>query len=403
MTNMAKRKFLGGVLCAAMLAAMAPAGAQNAQPPIKVGLLFGFTGPAAIAAVGSLAAAKLAVKEINDAGGLLGRQLELVQADHQFDPANTVSEARRLVQREKVDVSFGPEASFLAVAVGPIFAEGKIPYFSTTVSVAQTPYNFTALMSGETQAIGMLDFAAKHLKAKTIAVFADSGTVGKALQEDVKKYAPEKGLTVTIMTDFANKTTDVTPQLLAIRKTNPDVIIHSGSLPADSAVMLKNMDEINYHPVIVSTVFGQAPRQVMELAGPDVFKSGKNWGFALKAYTYCAKEKPGQRLFDQYLVKLKAAEPANFEKIDAKTSLYVYEPMMVWRAAVEATKSLDGPGIVAWIEQNGSKLRGAGAGYPISYSKASHFMWGPDATTVVQRPDLVRAEDKLVERQTDCP
>ena len=49
-----------------------------------------------------------------------------------------------------------------------------------------------------------------------------------------------------------------------------------------------------------------------------------------------------------------------------------------------------------------SKLRGAGAGYPLSPTATSHFMQGPDSVTFVQRPDVIRNEDKLIERQIDC-
>ena len=195
MFSTSRRKWLWTTIASTLIALGAQwAHAQSNQPPVKVGMLLGFTGPAAQGAANYLAATKLAVKEINDAGGLLGRRIELVQADHGLDPARAVSEARRLVQLEKVTVVLGPEASGLAVAVAPIFNEAKILYFSTTVTAAPTPFNFTSLMSGLTQATAMMEFAANNLKAKTVAIIADNGSVGKVLQEDVKRRAPGTGL-----------------------------------------------------------------------------------------------------------------------------------------------------------------------------------------------------------------
>src|SRR5262245_11561346 len=99
-----------------------PASAQ-ANAPIKIGVLLPFSGPAAFQATSSMIALRMGVKEINDAGGLLGRKLELVQADDQFNPAQSVNEARRLLQLEKVNFVMGPMASSLALAVAPIFNE----------------------------------------------------------------------------------------------------------------------------------------------------------------------------------------------------------------------------------------------------------------------------------------
>jgi len=263
-------------------------------------------------------------------------------------------------------------------------------------------YNFTSLMSGLTQATSMLDFAATHLKAKTVAVIADNGGLGKQMTEDVKKLAPTKGLNLVGTQEYDIRATDMTPQLLALRRANPDVVMHTGSLPADGGTLINALKEIGWTPTIVSAVFGQSTIQVMQISGPDSFKSGKYWGLLPKAFTYCAKDKVGDRAYDRYLNRIKAFDPEAFAKIDHKVSLYIYDPFYVWKAAVEGTKSLDGTGIVKWIEANASKLKTAGAGYPVAASASSHFMQGPDSVTFVQRPDLVRAEDKLVERNIDC-
>jgi ABC-type branched-subunit amino acid transport system substrate-binding protein len=402
MFKASRRALLRAAFAVTALLAVPAAQAQNNEP-IKIGLLFSFTGPAAQGAANFLAVSRLAAKEINDSGGLLGRKVELIEADHGFDPARAVSEARRLTQQVKVDVVFGPEGSALGLAVAPIFNEAKIPYFSTTVTPAPTPYNFTSLMSGLTQATAMLDFSAGYLHAKTVAVIADAGGLGKQLNEDVKKLAPSKGVQVVASQEYDIKATDMTPQLLSLRRLNPDVLLHTGSLPLDGGTLINNLKELGWNPTIVSAVFGQSTIQVMQVSGPDSFKSGKYWGLLPKAFTYCAKDKVGDRAYDRYLNRIKAFDPEAYAKIDHKVSLYIYDPIFLWKAAVEATKTLDGTTLVRWIEQNGSKLKTNGAGYPIDVSASSHFMLGPNSVTFVQRPDLVRPEDKLVERIIDCP
>jgi branched-chain amino acid transport system substrate-binding protein len=396
------RTLMGASIGFLALFAMPAAQGQGDQP-VKVGVLLGFTGPAAQGAASYIEGVRLAVKELNDSGGLLGRRVEVIEADTGLDPARAVSEARRLVQQQKIEVAVGPEASGLAIAVAPIFNEAKVPYFTPTVTAAPTRYNFSSMMSGVTQATAMLNFAAKHLNAKTVAVLADNGSVGKALTEDVKKLAPGMGLTVVALQEYDIRSPDLTPQLLSLRRANPDVILNSGSVPPDAGTLINNLKDLGWNPKILSTMFAQAPTQVMQVSGPDSFKSGSYWGLIPTALTYCAQEKMGDRAYDHYLSRLKAFDPAAFDKLDYKGSLYFYDLIFIYRAAVQATKSFDGADIVNWIEQNGSKLRTAGAGYPVSVNATSHFMQGPDSVTFVQRPDLVRAADKLVERGVDCP
>lgn len=402
MLNQTKRRLVGAAFAAGALLAAPLAMAQSGQPPIKVGMLFGFTGVAAQGAANFKVVTELAVKEINDAGGILGRRLEIVPADHGFDPARVVNEARRLTQQEKVDVVFGPEGSALAIAAAPIFNEAKVPYFSTTVTAAPTRYNFTSLMSGLTQATAGLQFAAKQLNAKTIGIISDNGGLGKELAANAQKIAPTLGLNIVSVQEFQVGATDMTPQLLALRNAKPDVVIHTGSAPKDGGQLVVNLREVKWTPTIVSMMFGQSTVQVMNVSGPDSFTSGTYWGLVPKAFTYCSSEKVGARSYDRYLAKLKAFNPGAYDKIDHKVALYIYDPIFIWKTAVEGAKSVDGTAVVNWLEANGSKLRSTGTGHPLSASPTNHFFQGPDSVTFVNRPDQVRKEDNLIERKFDC-
>ena len=118
----------------------------------------------------------------------------------------------------------------------------------------------------------------------------------------------------------------------ALRRANADVILHSGSLPADGGALINALKDLGWSPKIISTIFGQSTVQVMQVSGPDSFKSGNYWGLLPKAFTYCAKDKIGDRAYDKYLSRLKAFNPAAYEKIDHKVSLYIYDPVFVYRS-----------------------------------------------------------------------
>ena len=102
------------------------------QDKIKVGFLEDQTGEIAPFTLPKVRAAQLTVEEINAAGGILGRQLELIMYDPQFDNAKFQEFARRLLERDKVDVIFAGSTSASREAVRPVVNKNDALYFYTT-------------------------------------------------------------------------------------------------------------------------------------------------------------------------------------------------------------------------------------------------------------------------------
>ena len=102
-----------------------------AQEPIRVGLLEDVSGDLAVIGLPKLHGSQLAVKEINDNGGIMGRPIELIHLDPQGDNARYQEFARRLLQGEKVDLLIGGITSASREAVRPIVDRTDTPYFYT--------------------------------------------------------------------------------------------------------------------------------------------------------------------------------------------------------------------------------------------------------------------------------
>jgi branched-chain amino acid transport system substrate-binding protein len=102
-----------------------------AADPIKMGLLEDVSGDLALMGMPKLHGAQLAVEEINKAGGIMGRQLELIAYDPQFDNAKFQEFTRRLLERDKVDVLFAGATSASREAVRPIVDRTDTLYFYT--------------------------------------------------------------------------------------------------------------------------------------------------------------------------------------------------------------------------------------------------------------------------------
>src|SRR5690606_4706922 len=120
---------------AAAVALTTGAAAQD----FKLGSITSITGKFAIIGTAQDIAVKLALKEINDAGGIMGRKVVLVTGDTQTDPTIASAEAKRLAFQEKVSAVIGPLVTQEIMPTLPIFTEAKIPQISTTGSSAVTP------------------------------------------------------------------------------------------------------------------------------------------------------------------------------------------------------------------------------------------------------------------------
>ncbi|PDQ22789.1 urea ABC transporter substrate-binding protein [Mesorhizobium sanjuanii] len=103
----------------------------RAEDPIKVGLLEDVSGDLALIGLPKLHGSELAVEEINAAGGIMGRQIELIHLDPQGDNARYQEFARRLLSRDKVDVLIGGITSASREAVRPIIDRTDTPYIYT--------------------------------------------------------------------------------------------------------------------------------------------------------------------------------------------------------------------------------------------------------------------------------
>ena len=112
---------LAGSLVAAVAMAQAPG------TPIKVGAMIPLTGGGATVGESGQIGVELAIRNINAAGGIAGRKVQLVVADYQTDATVGVSEAKRLIHQEKIELLIGPTYSQVTLAVLPLLNEAKIP------------------------------------------------------------------------------------------------------------------------------------------------------------------------------------------------------------------------------------------------------------------------------------
>jgi branched-chain amino acid transport system substrate-binding protein len=226
-----RRHVLSGSAAGAVtLASGFAAPAIAANDPIKIGYLPALTGPSSATGVGMNRGIQLAVEEINKAGGVNGRQLELISRDTQSDPTKAVNAVAELTQRQKVAMIFGPVNSGEALAATPLIARDKVPmlhpcWVDELIDVKKYPMAFRIAPTNSQIGAGANHYVVDVLKLKKVAVVSDTTGYGTA---SVNTYVPmlkAKGAEVVYTNHVDAANPDLKPELLRMQAAGAQVIM----------------------------------------------------------------------------------------------------------------------------------------------------------------------------------
>jgi branched-chain amino acid transport system substrate-binding protein len=215
---------------AAILATTIAKPAIAAKDPIPVGYLPALTGPSSSTGIGINRGIQLAVQEINAAGGIDGRQLELITRDTQSDPTKAVNGAAELTRGQKVSCVFGPVNSGESLAVVPLLARTNTPQIHPCwVDTLTDPQKYPACFRNAptNQQIGGAAnrYVMEVLKKKKVAVVSDTTGYGTA---SVNAYVPmlkEKGAEVVYQGNVDAANPDLKPELLRMQNAGAEAIM----------------------------------------------------------------------------------------------------------------------------------------------------------------------------------
>ncbi len=202
---------------------------------IKIGWIGSLTGDQAPWGVCESQMLQLLVDEQNEAGGLLGMQIELIKYDTRGDTTEAINVTRRLASQDGVVTIFGPNASGQAIAMQTILTDSKVPGIATvatnpSVTVAEDgsvlPYNFRVCFIDPYQGAVMGGYAAEKLEATTAAAIFDIGSdYGEGFTQYFVEEFEANGGTVVAQQGYKTADTDFSAQLTAIKAMDPDVLL----------------------------------------------------------------------------------------------------------------------------------------------------------------------------------
>lgn len=255
-----KRGSLGALVVLILLASACAAGpaAQQGGAPIKIGALYNLTGGMASLDVPSANGAKLAAKEINDAGGVLGRKIDLVMYDGKTDPATIGNAATQLVESDKVKAMLGFSDTDMTLAAAPIAAKAGIPFVTSGATSPRLPdqvptYLYLACFGDNVQAAAAAEFSFNDLKAKTAYLLVDKGTeYTLGLGKYFKERFTELGGQVVLEDTYQTGDKDFSAQITKLKglATPPDIVFISSG-PDDVGVVVKQFRDAGIDKPIV--------------------------------------------------------------------------------------------------------------------------------------------------------
>ena len=256
-------------------------GEEASSDEIKVGANFEMTGNVANYGSATLDGLKLAIKEVNDAGGINGKKITLVTADNKSDPTEAANAATKLISDDKVKVLVGPAVSAAVLAESQIAEENKIPVIapdatSPTITVddngAVKPYIFRSCFIDPLQGEVMASFASKTLNAKTAVIYTDSSSdYSKSLGQVFKEKFEAAGGQVVMEESFVAKDQDFKATLTKIKTANADVIF----IPAyyeEVGKIVKQARELGITAPLLGTD-GWDDTKTVDIAGADALNN----------------------------------------------------------------------------------------------------------------------------------
>ncbi len=225
-------KKLGIIVMAVCVAALGMAGALEAADKIKIGFNAPLTGFAASDGKSSSEGAKLAVEQINAAGGINGKMLELVIYDDQAKAAQSIPIASKLIGQDKVVVGVSGSYSGPTRSAAGVYQEAKIPYISAYAIhpdiTRAGDYVFRTSFLGEVQGRCGAKLIGNVIGKKRVVMITLQNDFGKSLAAGFKEAAGNYGIKIVNEYQYSIKDRQFGPIVAKVKADKPDAIYASG-------------------------------------------------------------------------------------------------------------------------------------------------------------------------------
>ena len=334
--------FVLALMILSLVVAGCGGGEKKAEAPavandIKVGANFELTGGQATFGQSSLNGVKMAIKEVNAAGGVIGKQLTLFSADNKSEPSESTNAITKLITQDKVVAVIGAVTSGNSMAASPVSQANKIPFISNTATNPKVTvgddgkvkeYAFRACFIDPFQGTVMANFAANSLKVKTAAIYVDqSSDYAKGLAKFFEEGFVKAGGKIVSNEAYLQKDKDFKSSLTKIKATNPEVIFVPGYYE-EVGMIVKQARELGYKGPMIGGDGWDSPKLV-EIAGKEALTN------TFFSNHYAADDK------DPKVVKFVETYKKDFGQVPDALAALSYDATMMLVDAIKRANSAD--------------------------------------------------------------
>ena len=318
-------------------------GASSSGGVIKMGLVAGVTGGSAIYAAQMVNGTKLAVKEINAEGGILGKQIDLIVGDDKSTPEEAVTVTQKMVNQDKVSVWLGTVSSTNTLADLSVTNKAGILAMAPIAaadSITETGSGlvFRNCANNSMQVKQLCDYIAKNRSEKKFAIIAENTEYGKSLVDNFQKDITALGCQVLDTEYYTVGSTDFYNQLTNLKQRSPQGVTICGMV-AEGAQILKQAKELGLNTQFFSFggFMGEQPIQLAGAAADGIIHT--------EYFTPVKGDPVIEKFVDSY-TKEYGKTP------DTYYSAGMYDAVYLVKAAIEKAKTADDDQAIAKAMQS---------------------------------------------------
>ena len=298
---------------------------KKEEEVITIGVITPLTGEGATYGQATQRGVDLAIEEINNSGGINGKNMKVIYEDDKMNPMEGTKAIKKLIDVDKVPVIIGAFGSSITLAIAPIANQNKVVLFSASSTADALKdagdYFFRSVPSNSVQGKSATEFAINILKAKTVAILYMNNDYGLSLTKSFEENFKNLGGKIIIKENYNPNDKNFRTQLLKIKNTKPDIIFYPGHYN-ESAQILKQAKEFNIKVPFIGGDGSYSP-ELISIAGNAAEGS---------YYTLMAM---GYGIADEEMNKFVSAYKKKYNEEPDVYSAYAYDAIQIIANAIK--------------------------------------------------------------------
>jgi branched-chain amino acid transport system substrate-binding protein len=297
------------------------AGSAMAAESIKVGVVLPLTGEQAKFGEIEKNSFLLALEEINGAGGVNGKKIELVIEDDTGKPDVGRSAMEKLITQDKVPVVGGGYSSSVSFAMAAVAQQRKIPFVVNTgsddkITEQKWDYVFRLNPPASEYPTSVNEFLKEVVKPQTVAILHENTNFGQSSSKSFAEQAEKLGLKVAMKEGYQSGAVDFKPLLVKVKAANPD-LVYMVSYVMDAALLMRQSKELDLNPkLFVGGGAGFTLPEFVKNAG-----DAAEYVYSADLWAPTAPYKGAKEYYEKYVAKYKSE--TEYHGAEAYACLYV--------------------------------------------------------------------------------